>query len=143
MNIEEKIARIKAKAAKVAVKVAALATLATGVGAVSGCVETNDRNTDENKDKIENVQKGKTSVVFRTKKNERDGSENVVLLENGDVLRQDIGDFYGRDSGAFLEPGDTVTYKCNRVKAVRYKDGAGKQVNFGKIGKIEEGDRTH
>jgi len=140
MNIEEKIARIKAKAAKVAVKVATLATLATGVGAVSGCVETNDRNADENKEKIENVQKGKTSVVFRTKKNDsRNGSENVVLLENGDVLRQDIGDFYGLDSGAFLEPGDTVTYKCNRVKAVRYKDGAGKQVNFGKIGKIEEG----
>ena len=70
MSVEEKIARIKAKAAKVAVKVATLATLATGVGAVSGCVETNDKNTDENKDKIENVQKGKTSVVFRTKKND-------------------------------------------------------------------------
>lgn len=140
MSVEEKIARIKAKAAKVAVKVATLATLATGVGAVSGCVETNDKNTDENKDKIENVQKGKTSVVFRTKKNDTKlGSDNVVLLENGDVLRQDIGRYEGLDSGAFLEPGDTVTYKGNRVKAVRYKDGAGKQVNFGKIGKIEEG----
>jgi len=138
MSIEEKIAKIKDKAARLAVKTATVATLMTGAGVASSCAEEN-RNADlnENKDKIENIEGTKTSVVFRSKQNNRyRDTENLILLENGDVLEQDVGEFYGRDKGAFLEPGDTVTYKGNKVKAVRYKDGTGKNVNFGKIGRM-------
>lgn len=140
MSVKERIAKVKDKAAKLAVKAAAVATLLGGAGTAVSCSE-NNRDADENGNKIERVEGEKTSVVFRTaQSNHRHGSESNILLENGDVLRQRIYDrnTFGtnRDDGAFLEPGDTVTYENNEVKAVRYKGGNGKQVNFGKIGKL-------
>ena len=142
MNVKDKIERIKEKAAKVAVKAAAVTTLMTVTDTVlSSCVEHN-RNTDENGDKIERVDGTKTSVVFRTTPaNEYKAKQ--ILLENGETLSHYTG-IAGDDKihdGVFLEPGDTVTYQGNDIKAVRYKGGEGKQVNFGKIGKIGK-DRT-
>ena len=137
MSVKEKIARIKAKAAKVAVKAATLATIATSAVACNIKNYKDDRNTDENGNKIENVEGKKTSVVFRVKQNNNgyDDSTNQILLENGDVLSDWINPV--RD-GTFLEVGDTVTYNGKDIEAVRYKGGAGKNVNFGKIGKIEK-----
>lgn len=135
MNVKEKIDQIKDKAARVAVKAAAVATLMTGASAISSCQE-NNRNTDENGEKIERTGGEKTSVVFRTFQDDhRYDSNKRILMENGDIITQDVTD--GQDA-AFLEPGDTVTYKGDNVKAIRYKNGAGKQVNFGKIGKISK-----
>ena len=134
MSVKNKIEQIKEKAAKLAVKAAAVATLMTGTSAVSSCGNNGQyRATDENGEKIEMTEGVKTSVVFRTKQTR---SQNDVLLENGDVLSQ--CNEVRIDNGAFLETGDTVTYDGNEVKAVRYKGGTGKQVNFGKIGKISK-----
>ena len=143
MNVKEKIAQIRDKvaAAKLAVKATAMAMLVSGAGAVSSCSE-NKSDADENGEKTERVEGEKTSVVFRTKFSSlRGDADNLILLENGDKLTQSLADCQAAhispDDGAFLEPGDTVTYEGNDVKAVRYKGGNGKQVNFGKIGKIE------
>lgn len=135
MSVKDKIEQIKEKAAKLAIKAAAVATLTTGASAVSSC-DRQYRDTDENGEKIERTEGVKTSVVFRTKQTQ---AQNDILLENGDVLLQCNHKFV--DNGAFLETGDTVTYDGNHIKAVRYKGGTGKQVNFGKIGKISK-DRT-
>ena len=91
-------------------------------------------NIDKNEDKIER-DGTKSSVVLRTiKSNTKIGSKNNILLENGDVLQQDVNyDWDKFDRGAFLEAGDTVTYKGNEVKSIRYKDKARKQVYLSKI----------
>ena len=138
MSVEDKIAKVKNRAAQLALKVATAATLISGANVASSCSE--DRNTDENGEKIEKVKGEKTSVVFRKAKSDgASGSFTYLLMENGDVVEQTAG-YLGRvEDGAFLEPGDTVTYKGNDVKAVRYKNGNGKQVNFGQIGKLEKG----
>ncbi|MCM1324640.1 MAG: hypothetical protein NC218_11005 [Acetobacter sp.] len=142
MDIREKIAKIKSEMKLRAVKLATMATLLGGTTAVSSCTEQNkDTDIDENKDKIENVDNSRTSVVFRLKQeNGKVGSSNHILMENGDEL--DTDDFYFEkkrgNKSIFLEPGDTVTYEGKDIKAVRYKDGYGKQVNFGKIGKIQK-----
>ncbi|MBR1825807.1 MAG: hypothetical protein IJ770_04390 [Alphaproteobacteria bacterium] len=140
MSIQEKIAKIKNKAAQIAVKAAAVATLMSGTGAISSCAGNNE-NTDETKDKIEQTDKTKTSVVFRKGPSWKDLT-NEILLENGDRIEEDK---LRQDRGAFLEPGDTVTYEGRKdnvtIVAVRYKDG-NKKVNFGKIGKIEK-DKTY
>ena len=137
MSIKEKIARIKDKAAHLAVKTAAVATLMTGTGAVSSC-QNQERYNDED------LREEKTSVVFRSTHNSyrfQEDNNTDILLENGDEVRVDEN---------FLEPGDTVTYEKTSsfesregkqftkasVKAVRYKDGTGKNINFGRIGKI-------
>ena len=135
MSVEDKIAKVKNRAARLALKVATAATLVSGASVASSCSEKT--NTDENKDKIENIKGEKTSVVFRAEKSDHQyGSYKNVLLENGDVVGQRI-DYGGvTDDGAFLQSGDTVTYEGNKIKAVRYKDGNGKQVNFGQIGKL-------
>ena len=131
MSVQEKIAKIKGKAANLAVKAAAVATMMTGAGVAGSCAE-NCANADETKDKIENTEK--TSVVFRSTHNSyRYHTDSDILTENGDELCVD-------DKDRFLEPGDTITYETDRlgitkVKAVRYKNG-NKNVNFGKIGKI-------
>jgi len=132
MSIKEKIEQIKDKAARVAVKTAAVATLIGGSGAISSCAAGSE-NTDENKDKIENVGE-KTSVVFKSKFGR---FANHMLLENGDELSQDI---VTKSKGAYLDVGDTVTYEGNNVKAVRYKGTpeVKKKVDFGKIGKIRD-----
>lgn len=135
MSIKEKIARIKDKAAHLAVKTVAVATLMTGTSAVSSC---------QNQDNDEDIREEKTSVVFRSTHNSyrfKEDNNTDILLENGDEVRVDEN---------FLEPGDTVTYEKTysfenpegkqftvaSVKAVRYKDGTGKNINFGRIGKI-------
>lgn len=134
MPVKEKIEKVKRKAARLAIKAATVATLISGTGAFTSCSEAN-RNTNENGEKIEKTGGTKTSVVFRTKQqNNKNGSFSKILLENGDVLHSSISP---TEDGTFLEVGDTVTYKGNDIKAIRYKDGAGKQVNFGKIGKME------
>lgn len=140
MDIKEKIAKVKHKASRLAIKVATVATVATGTGAALTSCQENNNGTDKNEEKIENVGGAKTSVVYRTKQyNYKFGSGSIILMENGDVLDQSISmSLDATDKGAFLEAGDTVTYKGNSVKAVRYKDGDGKQVNFGKIGKVEK-----
>jgi len=135
MSVQEKIAHIKDKAAKLAVKAAAVATLMSGSGAVSSCTENSNNNDDETKDKIENMEK--TSVVFRSTHNSyRVHTDTNILTENGDEL-------HVYDNDRFLEPGDTITYETDnlgitKVKAVRYKGNAEvkKKVDFGKIGKI-------
>lgn len=148
--------KIKEKAAQVAVKAAAVATLMTGTGAVSSCDNQGQNGTtDANKDKIENVTEidkadgTKTSVVFRaTHFSDRGGhSHTDFLMENGDKI-------FGLKNDRFIEPGDTVTYEMEdreltdgrargRIKAVRYKGNTEvkKKVDFGKIGKIGK-DRT-
>ena len=163
MSVENKIKQIKEKAAQVAVKAAAVATLMTGTGAVSSCDNQGQNGTTgENKDKIENVTEKienvteidkadgtKTSVVFRaTHFSDRSGhSHTDFLMENGDKIM-------GWENDRFIEPGDTVTYEMKEgeltegrvdgsIKAVRYKGDAEvkKKVDFGKIGKIGK-DRT-
>lgn len=125
MSVQEKIAHIKDKAAKLAVKAAAVATMMTGAGVAGSCAE-DGANTDETKEK--------TSVVFRSIHNSyRYDTDSDILTENGDELHV-VG------KGCFLEPGDTITYETDnmgitKVKAARYKNG-NKNVNFGKIGKI-------
>ena len=145
MDIKERIAKVKDRAAKLALKTVAVATLLGGSGTAVSCSESIDRNTDENGNKIEKVGGEKTSVVFRVKQAVHGGggavTDNMILLENGDQLRQTVSGKFIDDKvgdGMFLEPGDTVTYKGNNVKAVRYKSGSGKQVNFGNIGKLEK-----
>lgn len=128
MSVQEKIAHIKDKAAKLAVKAAAVATMMTGAGVAGSCAE-DGANTDETKEK--------TSVVFRSIHNSyRYDTDSDILTENGDELHV-VG------KGCFLEPGDTITYETDnmgttKVKAVRYKGNAEvkKKVDFGKIGKI-------
>lgn len=150
MSVKNKIEQIKEKAAKVAVKAAAVATLMTGAGAVSSCDNQGQNGTtDENKDKIENVTEidkadgTKTSVVFRAThfSNKYGHSHTVFLMENGDKIASGEND-------SFIEPGDTVTYEIGEreltgIKAVRYKGNTEvkKKVDFGKIGKIRK-DRT-
>ncbi len=143
MSVKNKIEQIKDKAARVAIKAAAVATLMTGAGVVSSCQE-NNRNTDENKDKIENTEN--TSVVFRSTHNSNKYVNSTdILLENGDEFR-------AYDEDRFIEPGDTITYEANKqegdltegtIKAVRYKGDAEvkKKVDFRKIGRIGK-DRT-
>ena len=141
MSVEEKIAKVRNKAANLAVKVAAV-TLLGGAGMATSCSE-NNRDTDENGNKIENVEGEKTSVVFRaTHNSSKYGRSTDILFEDGTSIISN-----GIES-RFLEPGDTVTYEKSSdniyqhdVKAVRYKGGQGKQVNFGKIGKVGK-DRT-
>lgn len=146
MSIEEKIAQIKDKAAKLAVKALAVTTL-MGTGAVSSCGNRAENEAaNESKDKIENVNKRdktdetKTSVVFRSTHTEDHSSlKTRLLMENGD-------EFLVSGKHNFLEPGDTLTYETeivNRrprgtIKAARYKGNAEvkKKVDFGKIGKI-------
>ena len=104
MNIKEKIDYIKDKAARLAVKAAAVATLMSGTGAVSSCQE-NNRNSDENRENIERTDGTKTSVVFRSTHNSyRLSSDTDILMENGD-------EFTTHDNDRFLESGDTVTYE--------------------------------
>ena len=143
MSIKEKIAQIKDKGAKLAVKATAVATLLGGAGTAVSCSE-NNRDIDENGNKVERVEGEKTSVVFRTTHNsDRFGDTTDILFEDGKSITN------GDRESRFLEPGDTVTYeekveKYNfsntkietNIKAVRYKGGNGKQVNFGKIGKL-------
>ena len=131
MNIKERIAQIRDKAAKIAVKSVAVATLLGGAGTVSSCTESN-RDT-ENKEKIENIEESKasgetkTSVVFRsTHQDYRGGHRTDILCENGDRFTSDY---------QHIEAGDTITYESDgqyfpKIKAVRYKDGSGKHVNF-------------
>lgn len=97
-----------------------------------------NKNSDENKDKTENIQEEKTAVVFRAMHGlGRSGGYNKILFEDGTSIESTS------DASKFLEAGDTVTYEQNEInsdfsniKAVRYKDGSGKKVNFGKIGKV-------
>ncbi len=137
MSIEEKITKLKSEMKErfslFAVKLATVATLLGGTTAVSSCAKG-----EQAEDKKEEI---KTSVVFRKMLyQDKTTTENRVLLENGDEI---CSDPYKRETtcnqkGEFLEVGDTVTYQGDEISAIRYKDGAGKQVNFGEIGKIKK-----
>ena len=133
MSINERIAKIKDKASLLAVKAATVATLISGTSIVSSCTKTkgNDDNRTKTcivcKTRSRSIQKGendrtKTSVVFRTK--EEGGCSNphnVILLENGDMLRQYVS-IINPDKGAFLENGDKVTYNEDNIINIEYKD---------------------
>ena len=151
MSFKNKIEQIKEKAAKVAIKASAVATLMTGAGAVSSCQE-NNRNTDENKDKIENVEedvkkKTMTSVVSEkwhlylkeARPTTRVGMHTTKLkFEDG----SDITINSRENIASHINPGDTVTYETDtnhiEIKDVKHKGDAEvkKKVDFGKIGKI-------
>lgn len=135
MDIKEKINELKHRIARGAMKLAAVAVMGSA-GVATSCTEINNENVGESGEKIENVTESKTSVVFRTKFDEAgNDSDNMLLLENGDAL-------YNSRNSTFLEVGDTITYEGNKITAIRYKGGEGKQVNFGEIGKISK-DRTY
>ena len=144
MDIKEKIKNVRRRIAHGAMKVATVAVMG-GAGMASSCTEISSEPVGENSEKIENVigsekkenvANDKTSVVFRTRYDmSGTTSDHLILLENGDALRN------SRNS-TFLEVGDTITYEGNKITAIRYKGGEGKQVNFGEIGKISK-DRTY
>ncbi len=138
MDIKEKIKNVRRRIAHGAMKVATVAVMG-GAGMASSCTEISSEPVGENSEKIENVigsekkenvANDKTSVVFRTRYDMSGNmSDHKLLLENGDVI-------YTRGDGEFLEVGDTLTYEGDDIKAIRYKGGEGKEVNFGEIGKI-------
>ena len=87
-------------------------------------IEYKDKDTYKRLDNIREAQEGqtKTSVVFRTKiEGDRNNTHNMILLENGDMLRQYVSDTKP-DKGAFLENGDKVTYNGNGVINIVYKN---------------------
>lgn len=116
-----------------------MATLVGGASAVSSCTEQNN-DADENGEKIENAEEYNTSVVFRVRQDNEYGTTNHLLMENGDEIHphKTYHEIHEGNKSIYLEPGDTVTYKGSEIKAVRYKGGHGKQVNFGKIGVIKK-----
>ncbi|MBR3676398.1 MAG: hypothetical protein IKN71_04615 [Alphaproteobacteria bacterium] len=133
MSIEEKIAKVRDKAAKLVVKAAAVATLLGGAGTTVSCSE-NNRDTDENKNKIEKAENIKTSVVSKANHGlGRATTYSEILLEDGTYIHGVEGE------KRFLEEGDTVTYETqekwgktdNIIQSVKYKNG-NPQVNFDK-----------
>lgn len=139
MDIKEKIAKVKHKASRLAIKIGTAAIVATGTGATLTSCQGNNNSADKDDEKIENVEK--TGVVFRTLNSALGHADlNNILFEDGTSIFTDSK--LGRES-YFLETGDTVTYEEGEygradIKAVRYKDGSGKNVNFGQIGKLEK-----
>ena len=142
MDIKEKIKNVRHRAAQVTMKIATVAVMGSA-GMASSCTGTSNETAGENAEKIENVigseknenvANDKTSVVFRTRYDMSGNlSDHHILLENGDVICP-------YREGTFLEVGDTLTYEGNDIKAIRYKGGEGKEVNFGEIGKIAKGN---
>jgi len=130
MSIKEKIAEIRDKIARIAVKTATVATL---MGPSCACSE-NTQNTDKNEETVE-----KTGVVFRTSHR---GTYSDFLLEDGEEISVDAGDAFACYKG-FVDEGDTLIYdaKTEDIRGVRFKNAAGKNVNMTKVGNRYERHR--
>lgn len=130
MSIKEKIAEIRDKIARIAVKTATVATL---MGPSCACSE-NTQNTDKNEETVE-----KTGVVFRA---DHRRTESNFLFEDGESLSVIAGDQFTSYRG-FVDEGDTLIYeaKTKDIRGVRFKNAAGKNVNMTKVGNKYERHR--